>query len=236
MVEVSGGVQRHQNNKIYLCCESDGEKKGSGGGYCYRFKVYTGKDDPVNEVRPILEATNAMNPSLSASENMVLFLVAPLLGKGYHVYTDNWYLSLKMFMFLLEKQTLACGTVREASSAKVTFCSCESEFVTLVRYRLWLSTPSTSTVAFTFSLMELCRVLQTEGQLSLYKFCASLQKRKYFMHSISLQKQESLYRSITGDPLTEFRLHQCTLQDLKVFPGFNPLIATEDIAYRPPRA
>nr|KAG5698420.1 hypothetical protein BaRGS_006615 [Batillaria attramentaria] len=32
-------------------------------------------------------------------------------GKGYHVYRDNWYLSLKMFMFLLEKQTLACGTV-----------------------------------------------------------------------------------------------------------------------------
>ncbi|KAK7485435.1 hypothetical protein BaRGS_00023383 [Batillaria attramentaria] len=103
----------YPQGQIYLCCESDGEKKGSGGGYCYRFKVYTGKDDPVNEVRPILEATNAMNPSLSASENMVLFLVAPLLGKGYHVYRDNWYLSLKLFMFLLEKQTLACGTVRE---------------------------------------------------------------------------------------------------------------------------
>ncbi|KAK7471782.1 hypothetical protein BaRGS_00035564, partial [Batillaria attramentaria] len=51
---------------------------------------------------------------------------------------------------------------REASSAQVTFCSCESELVTL----------------------------------------------------------ESLYRSIIGDPLTEFRLHQCMLQDLKVFPGF----------------
>ncbi|KAL8588964.1 hypothetical protein ACOMHN_065746 [Nucella lapillus] len=39
--------------KIYLCCESDGDVKG-GGGYCYRFKVYAGKQDPVNEVDPVL--------------------------------------------------------------------------------------------------------------------------------------------------------------------------------------
>ncbi|KAK7110188.1 hypothetical protein V1264_014106 [Littorina saxatilis] len=98
--------------KIYLCCESDGDLKGSGG-YCYRFKVYAGKDDPINEVTPVLEAVEANNPEMSASERMVLFLMAPLLNKGYHVYTDNWYSSLRLYLYLLEKKTLACGTVRE---------------------------------------------------------------------------------------------------------------------------
>ncbi|KAK7095548.1 hypothetical protein V1264_006938 [Littorina saxatilis] len=98
--------------KVYLCCESDGMARGSGG-YCYRFKVYAGKEDPVNEVQPVLQAVGADNPSMSASEKMVLYLIAPLLHKGYHVYTDNWYSSLRLYLYLLEKQTLACGTVRE---------------------------------------------------------------------------------------------------------------------------
>ena len=75
--------------------------------------MYAGKEDPVNEVQPVLEAVGADNPSMSASEKMVLYLIAPLLNKGYHVYTDNWYSSLRLYMYLLEKNTLACGTVRE---------------------------------------------------------------------------------------------------------------------------
>lgn len=98
--------------KIYLCCESDGDAKGSGG-YCYRFKVYAGKEDPVNEVQPVLDAVNAGDTDLSASEKMVLFLTAPLLDKGYIVFTDNWYTSLRLFLYLRERNTLACGTVRE---------------------------------------------------------------------------------------------------------------------------
>ena len=98
--------------KIYLCCKSDGSVKGSGG-YCYCFKVYAGKEDPVNEVQPVLEAVGVDNPSMSASEKMVLYLIVPLLNKGYHVYTNNWYTSLRLYMYLLEKNTLACSTVRE---------------------------------------------------------------------------------------------------------------------------
>ena len=94
--------------KVYLCCESDGGMKGSGG-YCYRFKVYAGKDDPVNEIRPVIP-DDAHH--LSISEQMVVFLIAPLLDKGYHVYTDNWYTSLRLYLYLREKQTLACGTIR----------------------------------------------------------------------------------------------------------------------------
>ncbi|KAL8567072.1 hypothetical protein ACOMHN_027499 [Nucella lapillus] len=98
--------------KIYLCCESDGDVKG-GGGYCYRFKVYAGKQDPVNEVDPVLRAVDGGNNNLSISEKMVVFLIATLLDKGYHVYTDNWYTSLKLFLFLLSRNTLACGTVQQ---------------------------------------------------------------------------------------------------------------------------
>ena len=98
--------------KIYLCCESDGGVQG-GGGYCYRFKVYCGKDDPVNEITPALRAADALNPSLTISENMVVYMILPLLRKGYCVYTDNWYTSLRLYLYLLEKRTLACGTLRE---------------------------------------------------------------------------------------------------------------------------
>ena len=94
--------------KIYLCCESDGGVKGSGG-YCYRFKVYAGRDDPVNEVHPVI-LNDALH--LSTSELMVIFLIAPLLGKGYKVYTYNWYTSLRLFLYLQGKQTIACGTLR----------------------------------------------------------------------------------------------------------------------------
>ncbi|WAR16709.1 PGBD4-like protein, partial [Mya arenaria] len=55
-----------------------------------RFKVNAGKDDPENEIRPVIP-DNALN--LSTSEQMVVFLIAPLLDKGYHVHTDNWYTS-----------------------------------------------------------------------------------------------------------------------------------------------
>ena len=97
--------------KIYLCCESDGDKKGSGG-YCFRFKIYAGKDDPIDDILPVLRESSAYNPALSISENVVLFMTLPLLNQGYHVYTDNWYTSLRLYMYLLEKRTLACGTIR----------------------------------------------------------------------------------------------------------------------------
>ena len=63
--------------KLYLCCESDNGEKGSGG-YCYRFKVYAGKEDPVNDIVPVLPSDAQI---LSIGERMVLFLIAPLLGK-----------------------------------------------------------------------------------------------------------------------------------------------------------
>lgn len=89
--------------KLYLCCESDNGEKGSGG-YCYRIKVYAGQEDLVNEIQPVLPSDAQI---LSTSERMLLFLITPLLRKGYHVHTDNWFTSLWLLMYLLQKRTLA---------------------------------------------------------------------------------------------------------------------------------
>lgn len=54
------------------------------------------------------------------------------------------------------------------------FCKCEMESVTLVRYRLWPSTPEAPRVAFDVKLMEMAVVLQLEGHLSLKSFCDAI--------------------------------------------------------------
>lgn len=54
------------------------------------------------------------------------------------------------------------------------FCKCEMESVTLVRFRLWPSSPEVPRVAFDFKLMELAVVLQLEGCLSLKSFCDAI--------------------------------------------------------------
>ena len=94
--------------KIYLCCESDGDVRGSGG-YCYCFKIYSGREDPLNDIVRALPPD--CDDQLSPSEKMTVFMILPLLEKGYHLYLDNWYSRLRLYLYLLEHQTLACGTV-----------------------------------------------------------------------------------------------------------------------------
>ncbi|GFO27562.1 PiggyBac transposable element-derived protein 4 [Plakobranchus ocellatus] len=65
--------------KMFLCCESNGGVKGSGG-YCYRFRIYAGKNDPTNEIQDILPADTH---HLSVSEKMVIYLRVTLLDRGY---------------------------------------------------------------------------------------------------------------------------------------------------------
>jgi len=36
-----------------------------------------------------------------------------LLGRGYHVYVDNWYTSEAFFTYLSEHDSAACGTTRK---------------------------------------------------------------------------------------------------------------------------
>lgn len=82
--------------KIYKVCDSK-------TGYCYNFKIYTGKD---NTVRP--------NQNFSVSEQVVLDLCSDLLEEGRVIFMDNWYSSPNLFRELLRKNTYAVGTVRSS--------------------------------------------------------------------------------------------------------------------------
>ena len=67
----------------------------------FSFKIYCGKEN----VAPAAQ-------ELSVSERVVIGLMQPLLQKGYHLYTDNWYTSLPLYKYLHRHGTLACGTIR----------------------------------------------------------------------------------------------------------------------------
>ena len=66
-------------------------------GYVWDFEVYTGK---------------AAEAEQKHTQKVVLRFMVPLEGKGYRVFTDNFYSSPELFLTLEDKKILACGTVR----------------------------------------------------------------------------------------------------------------------------
>ena len=53
-------------------------------------------------------------------------------------------------------------------------CACEPLVVTLVRARIWSSTPQRPHLAFTFDLLDWMECLLLECQVSLNDFCKAL--------------------------------------------------------------
>jgi len=74
--------------KFYEVCESS-------SGYVWDFEVYCG--DTTLSNRPV---------------DVCMRLMEPLLGKGYVLYTDNYYTCPELAEKLLAKQTMCVGTVR----------------------------------------------------------------------------------------------------------------------------
>jgi len=88
--------------KLYKLCESSTR-------YVYRFYVYVGKD--CSFILP--ESGNLVPPAeFGATENIVWFLILPLLDQGYRLYVDNFYKSFPLFRMLYQHDTVACGTIR----------------------------------------------------------------------------------------------------------------------------
>ena len=94
--------------KIYCLCEDS--------GYTYRMQVYTGKDNPDQEIYTVLPDDTE---HLSKTEKIVVHLLMPLLDKGYQLYCDNFYTSVQLFSYLDSHYTGCCGTMRRNRVPKI---------------------------------------------------------------------------------------------------------------------
>ena len=83
----------------------------SCSGYISGFNVYCGKENRFCSSRNV----QTLDPTCTKTTKTVLGLLkqVDLLGKGYHVYMDNYYTSPELFNELYLKDTYACGTVRK---------------------------------------------------------------------------------------------------------------------------
>ena len=81
--------------KFFDLCES-------ATGYIWNFVVYTGGDSKYNE----------QYRELPIAAQIVCTLCNPLFGKGYCLYTDNFYMSPSLADILVSKQTDFVGTLR----------------------------------------------------------------------------------------------------------------------------
>lgn len=92
--------------KSFLLCDSS--------GYTYRFRIYAGKDESTEAIDAILPDECA---TFGRPAKEVVYLMLPLLNKGYKLFVDNWYTSVDLFSFLHSQQTSACGTIRKNRTA-----------------------------------------------------------------------------------------------------------------------
>ena len=79
-------------------------------GYVVAFDVYTGK----NKTNCALNA-DVLDPDSTQTTKVVVGLMKKgnLLGKGHHVYMDNYYSSPDLFLELFAKECYACRTCRK---------------------------------------------------------------------------------------------------------------------------
>ena len=57
----------------------------------------------------------------------------------------------------------------------VQFCSCEPDFLRLLRFNFWGATPTKPELAFTMDLMKLLHTLNRECQVAVKDFCSAIQ-------------------------------------------------------------
>lgn len=76
--------------KIYKICSED--------SYTFQFKVYAGLGDITGRE--------------GHAQKMIIYLMSELLGEGRTVYADNFYNTVPLAEFLIDKQTYICGTLR----------------------------------------------------------------------------------------------------------------------------
>ena len=78
-------------------------------GYVVGLDIYTGKNSTE-----CTKIAKTLDPDCNQTTKIVVGLMQKcnLLGKGHHVYLDNYYCSPELFLELHYLETFACGTVR----------------------------------------------------------------------------------------------------------------------------
>lgn len=91
-------TKRHRFGiKLFVLCDCE-------TGFILDFIVYVGKETDIDtETNPLLGITGAV----------VMKLMTPYLDKGHSLYTDNFYTSPSLSLFLFDRKTNTCGTVRQ---------------------------------------------------------------------------------------------------------------------------
>ena len=72
----------------------------SSNGYTYNYEVYTGR---------VVDQENKSQNGLAY--DVVMGLCKSVFGQGYRLFMDNYYTSIKLFLALLQKKIVACGTI-----------------------------------------------------------------------------------------------------------------------------
>lgn len=91
-------TKRHRFGiKLFVLCDCE-------TGFVLDMTVYTGTDKDYPKV--------TVNDPMGSSGSIVKTMMAPYLGKGHILYTDNWYTSPYLSQYLHMKSTGSCGTVK----------------------------------------------------------------------------------------------------------------------------
>ncbi|XP_053187732.1 piggyBac transposable element-derived protein 4-like [Scomber japonicus] len=99
MVKARLNLRQYMKDKPTKCGYKLFVLADSSTGYIWDFFIYEGKGAPIVK---------------RLSYDTVMNLVdVPVLGRGYKLYIDDFYTSPALFLDLLDKKVLACGTIRE---------------------------------------------------------------------------------------------------------------------------
>ncbi|XP_061079005.1 piggyBac transposable element-derived protein 4-like [Conger conger] len=101
------GFRQYMKDKPTKCGYKLFVLADSKTGYTCNFFVYQGKDESKVKQRGPKE--DGLSLSVTSVMDLMRF---DLLGKGYHLYVDNFYTSPVLFNKLAQNHIAACGTIR----------------------------------------------------------------------------------------------------------------------------
>ena len=85
----------------YCLCESS-------SGYTWSIQIAAGRGENERWWQNVPESAQGF----TFSEKIVIVLLSDLIDKGYHVFVDNFFCSVRLAQFLYQRSTLLTGTLR----------------------------------------------------------------------------------------------------------------------------